>query len=366
VLKNHKKQILKSGVRLSLLFWLWLCFWAMGTGFAAEDRIGVNNVLQITPNARLAGAGGVQLGLSGDAASALGHPAGLLSMQSRWLHASHVAYWLDDSYDFLSWAGPLDSSSAFSVSAARFASHDIPYIPAGKSLPQGSDYEVFSIYDYVVSGGFARRFKQVKVGGSLHLLGRNLDQKAFGFRGDVSAEYNYKNLTMALAVPGILFSSAVWESGDTEYQRPSVLSGLGYYIPIPYFYGALAVAWQSPDYFSGAVYAQNWDTSLEAPDTTSPISASEAEYQSIEKITLINHPASWFLRSKLAVEYLSDWGGNITLGLQQMQEWRSWSAGVGFLVRDRVAVQYAYQHHASLEPLHRISIEFRISDALKE
>lgn len=344
---QNRKSFLDFSFCTILLF---IIIFSFSFSEAATRVQGTNQVLNIAPSARQASLANISSANKADVSNILTHPAALTSLNSSWVHFTHTAYYLDDVYDYLAWAMPFDTNTSFGVSMARFASAEIPWIKEGEELPEGSDYNTLDISDYAFSFAFARRWKNFHLGGTLHFLYRSLDQAGFGFRGDLSAAYTINGFSVDLLLPGLTTSYAKWESGYSEYTKADAILGMSYRRKIPYFYGELVANWQSSPMFNpGGAY--DWDQGDFIVDTLSGTYNDEYIGDG-----LFDSPGGWFKSSAIALEYVGDWGGSFRLGLVNISDIYSWTAGLGINFKGWMDIDYAFQNHPELSSVHRVSL----------
>ena len=260
-------------------------------GRAFEAVRGANETLELAPDARTAGLGGVLLGLPGEAGASSWHPAGL------------------------------------------------PEAPGG--------WETFDVSDWVATGAFARSWGRWRVGGSLHLLWRRLDQEGFGFQTDVSGGWVGESWRFEGALRNASGSGVVWESGWKEIEPPDLFLGAGWRRDIPYIYGELRIAWQSVGIFQ--------------EEGKSGVERSGSATDSSGKVDLAGgraweEPLEWLGSSSLAVEYVIAGKAALRAALPSVESPSEWSAGGGFRWKDFLRFDYAFRHHPELRSVHQVTL----------
>lgn len=313
---------------------------------AFEAVRGANATLELDPDARTAALGGVLLGLPGEAGSASRHPAGLSEAPGGWFSLTHAEHFLDARYDALSFVVRPDERDALGFSVARFGSDGVPLVGEDETV-EGEGWRTFDVSDWVATGAFARSWGRWRVGGSLHLLWRRLDQEGFGFRTDVSGGWVSENWRFEGALRNASGSGVVWESGWKEIEPPDLFLGVGWRRAIPYIYGELRIAWQSVGIFQ--------------EEGKSGVERSGSATDSSGKVDLAGgraweEPLEWLGSSSLAVEYVIAEKVSLRAALPSAESPSDWSAGAGFLWKGFLRFDYAFRHHPELRSVHQATL----------
>ena len=196
----------------------------------------------------------------------------------------------------------------------------------------------------MLTGSFARRYAlgsdAFDLGGSVHLLRRQLDQGGLGMRGDAMAQYTYDGRLRAGAhVRGIVPSMARWESGHSEYEAPEAVLFVAMRKHIPYFYGSLQAGFETPG--------------LLQPGARSS--------RATEGARGITDPASALATSKVGAEFDFDFGLSLRAGFDEVAP-TAWTSsarlGMGYDWRGILAVDYAFAAHPYLGESHRVALRF--------
>ena len=308
--------------------------------FAADRVVGANATLDMEPGARSAALGSATMAVDGDYLGLVSNPHQLSSVQYLWASFSHTAYYEDTRYDYASVVIPLGLDQGLGISFARFGANDIPYIREGDPLPEGSDYETLSIADWMVSATWGRRiFKRFDLGVGFHLLYRDMDQTGWGFRGDASLRYHViDGLYVAGLLKGWTSSATTWESGEFEYSAPEAYLAAEYGLAVPYLYGRLNLYWQGAGLFHREARALGFETD---EDVGSRIWES---------------PLDWLSGGRGGIEFAFDFGLSVRAGLSSFTTFKSVTAGAGLTIAKFLRVDYAFESHPVLSPVHRISI----------
>ena len=307
----------------------------------AMDRVsGANATLDIEPGARSAALGSATMAVDGDYLGLVSNPYQLSGIRYGWANFSHTAYFEDTQYDFASAAVSLGEGQGLGVSFARFGADDIPYIREGEPVPEGSDYNTLSYADWMFSVTFGRRIMdRLDIGVGFHGLYREMDQTGWGFRGDAGIRYR---LVDKLFVSGLLkgwTSSAVtWESGEVEYSSPELYLAASYSLPVSYLYGTLGLYWQSAGWLHHEARALDFDTDEDSGGR------------------LWDDPVDWLSGGRGGVEFIFDFGLSLRAGLSSFSTLKSVTAGAGLVIAKFLRVDYAFESHPVLSPVHRVSI----------
>lgn len=317
-----------------LLLGMWLQAFAM-------DRVaGANATLDVEPGARSAALGSATMAVDGDYLGLVSNPYQLSGIRYGWANFSHTAYFEDTQYDFASAAVPLGEGQGLGISFARFGADDIPYIREGEPVPEGRDYNTLSYADWMFSVTFGRRvMDRLDIGVGFHGLYREMDQTGWGFRGDAGIRYR---LVDKLFVSGLLkgwtSSATTWESGEVEYSSPEFYLAASYSLPVSYLYGSLGLYWQSAGWLHHEARSLDFDTDEDSGGR------------------LWDDPVDWLSGGRGGVEWIFDFGLSLRAGLSSFSTLRSVTAGAGLVIAKFLRVDYAFESHPVLSPVHRVSI----------
>lgn len=315
---------------------------ALASGFSlAADRVAyANATLDIEPGARSAALGSTSIAVDGDYLGLLSNPHQLADVDYTWVSFSHTAYYEDTQYDFASVAIPLGTGQGLGVSLSRFGANDIPYIREGEGIPRGSYYNTMAITDLVLGVSWGRRlFDRLAVGVSFDGIYRKLDQTGWGFRGDASVRYRVVDrFFLSGLLKGWTSSATSWESGEFEYSSPEFYLASSYSVPVNYLYGTLGLYWQSAGWFHREARDLDYDTDENAGGR------------------LWEDPFDWLSGGRGGVEFNFDFGLSVRAGLSSFTTFRSVTAGAGILIAHFLRVDYAFESHPVLSPVHRVSL----------
>ena len=257
-----------------------------------------------------------------------------------WASFSHTAYYEDTQYDFASVTIPLGLDQGLGISFARFGADDIPYIREGDALPEGSDYETLSIADWMLSATWGKRiFDRFELGVGFHLLYRDMDQSGFGFRGDAGLRYRIMDdFYVAGLLKGWTSSATVWGSGEFEYAAPDLYLAASYGLDVRYLYGKFGFYWQS----AGVFRHEPRDLGYETDESRGK--------------PLWKSPLDWLSGGHAGIEFNFDFGLSLRAGLSSFTTFESFTAGAGLVIAKFLRVDYAFESHPVLSPVHRVSV----------
>jgi hypothetical protein len=319
-------------------------FFALALGavsvYAADRVEGANATLDIEPGARSAALGSATMAVDGDYLGLMSNPYQLSNVKYAWASFSHTEYYEDTKYDFASAVIPLGVGQGLGVSFSRFGADDIPYIKEGEPLPEGSDYNTLSIADWVFSVTFGRRLTdRLELGVGFHGLYREIDQTGYGFRGDAGLRYRVVDeFYLSGLLKGWTSSAATWESGEFEYSSPELYLAASYGIGIPYLYGKLNVYWQGAELLHREARDMDFETDED------------------RGARFWEDPLDWLSGGRGGIEFTFDFGLSLRAGLSSFTTIQSVTAGAGLTVAKFVKIDYAFESHPVLSPVHRISV----------
>ena len=313
---------------------------AVSGAFAADRVVGANATLDIEPGARSAALGSATMAVDGDYLGLMSNPYQLANVNYAWASFSHTEYYEDTKYDFASAVIPLGAGQGLGVSFSRFGADDIPYIKEGEPLPEGSDYNTLSIADYVFSVTFGRKLTdRLELGVGFHGLYRDMDQTGWGFRGDAGLRFRaVDQLYLSTLLKGWTSSATSWESGEFEYSSPELYIAASYGLPVPYLYGKLNLYWQGAELLH-----------REARDLDYEMDQSRGK-------RVWENPLDWLSGGRGGIEYTFDFGLSLRAGLSSFTTLQSVTAGAGLVIAKFVKVDYAFESHPVLSPVHRVSV----------
>jgi len=308
---------------------------------SAANRVsGANATLDIEPGARSAALGSATMAVDGDYLGLMSNPYLLSNVDYAWASFSHTEYYEDTKYDFASAVIPLGVGQGLGVSFSRFGADDIPYIKEGEPLPEGSDYNTLSIADWVFSVTFGRCLTdRLDLGVGFHGLYREIDQTGYGFRGDAGLRYRVLDgFYVSGLLKGWTSSAATWESGEFEYSSPEFYLAASYGIGVPYLYGKLNVYWQGAGLFHQEARDMDFETDKDRGGR------------------IWEDPLDWLSGGRGGIEFAFDFGLSLRAGLSSFTTFQSVTAGAGLTIAKFMKIDYAFESHPVLSPVHRISV----------
>lgn len=310
--------------------------------YAADRVVGANASLDVEPGARSAALGSATMAVDGDYLGLLSNPYQLADMNYAWGSFSHTEYYEDTKYDFASATMPLGNGLGLGVAFARYGADDIPYIKDGEPLPEGSDYNTLSIADYVFSVSVGKRLTdRLSLGVSFHGLYRELDQTGYGFRGDAGLRYRVvDNFVLSGLLKGWTSSAASWESGEFEYSAPEFYLAASYGIDVPYLYGKLNFYWQGAGLLHHEAREMDFNEDNDGDGR------------------IWDDPLAWLSGGRGGLEFTFDFGLSLRAGLSSFTTFQSVTAGAGLTIAKFLKVDYAFESHPVLSPVHRVSFSF--------
>ena len=315
---------------------------ALVSGVAhAADRVAyANATLDIEPGARSAALGSSSIAVDGDYLALVSNPQQLAGVDYTWVSFSHTAYFEDTQYDFASVVVPLGAGQGLGVALSRFGADDIPYIREGENVPLGTYYNTLAIADYVLSVSWGRRIlDRLELGLSFHGLYRDMDQTGWGFRGDAGVRFRaVDSLYLSGLLKGWTSSATSWESGEFEYSSPEFYLAASYKLPVNYLYGSLGLYWQG----AGIFHREARDLDLDTDESAGG--------------RLWEDPFDWLSGGRGGLEFNFDFGLSLRAGLSSFTTWQSVTAGAGIVVASFLKIDYAFESHPVLSPVHRVSI----------
>lgn len=334
-------EMKKSGNLLKSFFWLTgLALYAALPCYSSDRVVYANATLDIEPGARSAALGSSTIAVDGDYLGLISNPHQLANLRYGWFSFSHTSYYEDTQYDFASGVLPLGDGQGIGVAFSRFGVDDIPYIKEGEPIPEGSNYETLSVSDWVFSVSWGRRLTdRIDIGLGFHVLYRDMDQTGWGFRGDAGVRFNVMDrLYLSGLMKGWTSSAATWESGEFEYSSPEMYLAMNYCLPVKYLYGTLGLYWQSAGLFHREARDMDYDTDVNGGER------------------IWEDPFDWLSGGRGGLEFNFDFGLSLRVGLSSFTTFQSVTAGAGIVIANFLQVDYAFESHPVLSPVHRVSI----------
>jgi hypothetical protein len=316
----------------------------------------VNDAASLDMGARLAGLAGVSLAMPGDPSFQGRTPAGLSDVTRPEVVVHHGSLYEDLSLtqDELYLAAPLQSG-VLGVGVSRVGADGI--IRSNDASSQDlANASTFSAADWIGTLAFSRAWLdgRLRGGASLRLLARSIDDHAGG-GAEMDASFAWADgpFRAGLRFDHGMGSFALWRSGYAEYSAPNAEAGLGWEQAIPYFYGDLSLAWETPG--------------LLQPTATNTFSESDARPW--------KDPWLFARASRLATEFRTDFGLVLRAGCEIQALVRItdflqghdqqgiygessglYAFGAGYLWSDRVRIDYSLVGTPDLGTSQRVSL----------
>jgi hypothetical protein len=216
-----------------------------GSAFA-QDRIYVNEYLNIGVGARGLAMGGAQSASTSDVYSGYWNPAGLMRIEDDFqVGAMHAEYFAGNAkYDYASVAMPLkDKKHVLGLSFLRFATDDIPYT-LDYVQPDGSFDESklksISAGDYAFLMSYAQKLKLFRnkeinttIGANAKIVYRNIGSMANAWGGgiDVGLQAYYRRWQFGVTAKDATTTYTTWSFNLTEHEQ-EIFGKTGNEIPV--------------------------------------------------------------------------------------------------------------------------------------
>jgi hypothetical protein len=202
----------------------------LGVGIGANAQISApkysNEFLNIGVGGRALGMGNVQAAVVDDATSGFWNPAGLLHLKDKYnlalMHSELFAGIVKN--DFITFAMPLDTSSALAVSLIRTGVDNIADTRRLKNefgYIQYDSIRFFSVADYAMLISYARKSQMIRglqLGGSVKIIHRNVGAfaNAWGFGVDLGAQLRRRNWRYGIMAKDITTTFTAWQHNPDE------------------------------------------------------------------------------------------------------------------------------------------------------
>ncbi len=302
---------------------------AEGVNLTADEALGA-----VRPGYALLHAG-FQQGADG----ALNAPASMNDVNDLTFTTAHAEEFDAANFDCATLLLPWNESSTLGFGLARYAVSNIEIRPAGED-DQPENPQLFTAADWLLSGAFARRFGSLDVGGTLHLLYRQLDQSGLGMRADGMAQYTFgRQYRVGAYLSGLAPSIARWSSGYSEYDPPEASAFFSARWPLPYFYGQLQAGWETAGLFQGS------------GKSATGMQENRAFY----------HPEVLLATSRLGAQFIFDFGLTLRAGFEELDPSSATSTihlGAGYSWKHILGIDYAFTSHPELGGSHRLALQF--------
>jgi hypothetical protein len=166
-----------------------------------------------------------------------------------------------------------------------------------------------------------------------------MDPAGWGFRGDAGLRFRaVDQLYLSTLLKGWTSSAASWESGEFEYSSPELYVAASYGLPVPYLYGKFNLYWQGAE----LLHREARDMDFETDESRGK--------------RVWENPLDWLSGGRGGIEYTFDFGLSLRAGLSSFTTLQSVTAGAGLVIAKFVKVDYAFESHPVLSPVHRVSV----------
>ncbi len=332
---------MKLSPTLSSLSILWiLTIGFVSFSYSLEEVSGANATLETMPSAQNAGLGAIRSSAEHYLGDGGFDPTSILSIQGHQIELAHSEEFGGGSYDWIAWGGFVDSThqSVLSLQFSRYYLGDIKITEEGP-IYEGTDIPRQDISDYVLTGVWATQYRFLEYGMNFHALYRQHTQEGVGFRLDGAVSSHWlSNYRTALIFQGFSSSATKWESDQLEYSPLEIFMTQKWSQHLPFFYGRLSLLWQSAGFIhnrANRLLSQGRDG-------------------------LDQNFGNWLGGSHLGTEFHLDNGVIVRSGLQNADEFKTWTAGVGVKLLSRFQADYGMQSHSELGRIHRVSLSYFI------
>ncbi len=309
-------------------------------GHAFEQASGVNMTADEGFGARHLGMALTRGGFGRGAETAVNAPASMNDVNDFTFTTAHVERFGMARFDNLALVVPWHERSTLGFGVARYSVSGIERRIETAGNPYAEPDGLFDASDWMITGSLARRYGAIDVGGSVHILRRQLDQAGLGMRGDAMAQYTFdERLRLGAHVRGLVPSMARWESGHSEYEAPEAVLFVAVRRPMPYFYGILQAGFETPGILQPGARSS----------------------RSLEGERGVTDPVSVLKTSKAGAEFEFDFGLSLRAGFDEIAPgaWASSARlGIGYDWRGILAIDYAFAAHPYLDESHRIALRF--------
>lgn len=308
-------------------------------GRAQELATGVNLTADEGFGARHHGMAITRAGFAQGADAAVNAPASMNDVDHFTFSTAHAEQFGMASFDNFALLIPWHAHGTLGFGVARYAVADVERRVETSGPVSATPDALFTTSDWMVTGSLARRLGAFDVGGSVHLLRRQLDQTGLGLRADAMMQYTFdRRFRLGTHVRGVVPSMARWESGHTEYEAPEASLFIAGRWDVPYFYGRLQAGLETPGLLQpGARSAQRLDGERGITD-----------------------PVSVLRTSSVGAEFNFDFGLSLRAGFAELAP-TAWASsarlGLGYSWRNIIGIDYAFAAHPYLDESHRVALQ---------
>jgi hypothetical protein len=184
-----------------------------------------NEFMNIGVDAAALGMANVVTANTTDVNSGYWNPAGLMQLDKKQVALMHASYFANIAqYDYAAYAAPIDSQSAWGISAIRFGVDNILNTTQLIDNQGNVDYNrvsLFSTADYGFTFSYARKTKinNLNYGANAKVIRRVIGNFAgsWGFGFDFGLQYKINDWKMGVMIRDISTTYNVWNIDETEF-----------------------------------------------------------------------------------------------------------------------------------------------------
>ena len=227
--------------KIFLIYTILFCFSILNAETGFRKYAGEFMAIDVSPRSQAMG--GAFVALANDVSAAYHNPAGLVQIQSTQVAIMHTWQFTDlISYDYIGFTRPLSKDKSFAVSLTRLGIDDIQD-SRGARIGSDDDWRLdpskittFNAADYVLYLSLGKmQSSKFAWGLNFKFVRRTLaesDATGLGFDGGVLLNINDK-LKLGGVVRNITSTLIVWDTGEKELVRPTMLIGTSYKMLLP-------------------------------------------------------------------------------------------------------------------------------------
>jgi hypothetical protein len=297
--------------------------------------------------ARALGMGGAYVAHRGDVTYSIWNPAGLASVNYPEIAAMHSRRFGGlVNYDYFGFAMPFRAHESFGLSLVRLAVDDIPYTALPRpSLPINAQFtdengnvlfnrtyvdKIVNNADYALYLSYAKdKSTTFSYGANVKFIRKGVgDNSAWGIGFDVGVLWNpFDKLLLGANFQDATTTLLAWNTGRQELISPTLKTGIGYPVNIPFLASRLLILGDVDTRFEGRDFASQFNAGATSLDF---------------------HVGSEILIKNIIALRIGNDIGNLT-------------AGAG-LKLPRLDIDYAFLSHDDFDVSHRISIRLRMEE----
>lgn len=297
--------------------------------------------------ARALGMGGAHVGSKGDVTYGYWNPAGLAAVNYPEIAAMHSRRFGGIvNYDYVGFAKPFRANEGLGLSLVRLAVDDIPYTALPRpNLPINATFtdeegnvlfnrtyvdKTVNNADYALYFSYAKeKSRTFSYGANVKFIRKGVgDNSAWGIGFDVGVLWNpFNKLLLGANFQDVTTTLLAWNTGRQELISPTLKTGFGYPLYLPFFDSRFLILGDIDTRFEGRDFASQFNAGAMSMDF---------------------HVGGEILLKNIIALRIGNDIGNLTAG-----------AGIRL---PRLDIDYAFLSHDEFEISHRISIRLRIEE----